>query len=230
MNQSFHDELSDSPAGASGQGAPRRGSLVWTLLAGGLWLSVVVTGLALVFIYTNTPSRAMAAPVDWPAKSRIDATPSLPTLIMFAHPHCPCTRASLGELEQLMSDCRGRLTAQVWFIKPLGTDTDWTNTDLWTTAARIPGVTVHCDENGVEAQRFHAETSGESLLYDQGGRLLFQGGITIARGHFGDNAGLSVVENRVNHKTSDLVKTPVFGCSLFDTECQTNQGGIAWKQ
>jgi hypothetical protein len=147
---------------------------------------------------------------------------------MFAHPRCPCTRASIGELEQLMSDCQGRLEAQVWFIKPAGTPDDWTNTDLWRTAARIPGVSVHCDEGEVEARRFHAETSGETLLYDQNGQLRYQGGLTISRGHFGDNPELNALELLINGKAETelsihLVKAPVFGCSLFDSDCQQNQ-------
>jgi hypothetical protein len=191
-----------------------------TCLGGALWLSVVITGLALIFIYSNSPGRAGAAPVGWPAKSQIAGTTNAPLLIMFAHPRCPCTRASLGELEQLMADCQGHLKAQVWFVKPAGTTSDWINTGLWHTACNIPGVSVYCDTNGVEARRFQAKTSGQTMLYDQNGRLLFQGGITIARGHFGDNPALSAVEALVEGKSPAFVKTPVFGCALFDDPTQ----------
>ena len=40
-------------------------------------------------------------------------------------------------------------------------------------------------------QRFGAETSGQTLLYDRDGRLLFSGGTTGSRGHDGDNAGFA---------------------------------------
>ena len=45
------------------------------------------------------------------------------------------------------------------------------------------------DDDGAEARRFGAETSGQTLLYDARGALAFSGGITGARGHAGDNAG-----------------------------------------
>jgi hypothetical protein len=214
MTQSATNAVKNPKPGISGR------DFFVTCLGGVLWLSVVITGLALIFIYSNSPGRAGAAPVGWPVKSQIADATNAPLLVMFAHPQCPCTRASLGELAQLMSDCQGHLKAQVWFVKPAGTTGDWINTALWHTAGNIPGVSVYCDTNGVEARRFQAETSGQTMLYDQNGRLLFQGGITIARGHFGDNPALDAVEALVKGKSSAFVKTPVFGCALFDDPIQ----------
>ena len=148
---------------------------------------------------------------------------------MFAHPHCPCTRASVGELARLLTGLNGKLAAQVWFVQPAGTGPDWTNTDLWASAAAIPGVTVHGDAAGLEAQRFGAGTSGQTVLYDQNGQLLFHGGITIERGHFGDNPGANAVKRLVNHQPAELIQTPVFGCSLQAADCRQDQGGITWK-
>jgi hypothetical protein len=139
---------------------------------------------------------------------------------MFAHPHCPCTRASLGELERLMAQVPGRLSAHVVFLKPPGTAADWEKTDLWGKAARIPGVSVGADNAGREARRFNAETSGQTLLYDQAGKLRFQGGITLSRGHAGDNPGRSAIEELLREERSNQVKTPVFGCALFEAQCE----------
>ena len=94
---------------------------------------------------------------------------------------------------------------------------------MWRRAAGIPGVAVHCDEDGVECRRFHAETSGYTVLYDSRGKLLFQGGITSSRGHEGDNAGRSAVESIVQHKLFSQVRTPVYGCSLLATESSAPQ-------
>src|SRR5882724_1733252 len=112
---------------------------------------------------------------------------------MFAHPRCPCTRATLGELELVMARCEGLLNAHVVFIRPDSTTEDWPRTGLWRRAAAIRGVTVHSDDAGLEARRFGVETSGHTLLYDRRGHLLFQGGITAARGHSGDNPGRSAL-------------------------------------
>jgi hypothetical protein len=39
---------------------------------------------------------------------------------MAIHPHCPCSRASIGELSILMAHSRGRLAAFVVFVEPPG--------------------------------------------------------------------------------------------------------------
>lgn len=191
--------------------------------AGVFWLLGIITCLALIARQNSAPGRAGEIPQVWPSASHLVLNPNKPTLIMFAHPHCPCTRASLLELDQLLADCQGQLDAQVWFVKPPGTEENWTNTDLWSKAAAIPGVTAHCDVDGIEAQRFQAETSGQTLLYNPAGKLLFRGGITIARGHAGDNPGLDGVEGLLKNNLTNLVQTPVFGCELAAELLGTNQ-------
>ena len=197
------------------------------MIAHMLWLVVVVAGTIQLARYSNTPGNNNPAPVAWPANSQIPFDAKGPTLVMFVHPHCPCTRASLGELEVLMAQVQGRVSAHVLVLKAAGTATDWEKTDLWRTASSIPGVTVSVDEAGVEARRFHAETSGQTLLYDRSGALQFQGGITLSRGHAGDNPGRSALQDLLRQGHSNQVKTPVFGCSLFETNCQ--QGDVICK-
>ena len=209
---------------------PRQRPSVGTWVMVLLWLAGMVAAMAGITRYSFVPGRAGAIPAHWPAASGITLAANQPTLILFAHPHCPCTQASIGELARLMANCQGTISAQGWFVKPVGTAADWTNTDLWASAARIPDVTVHCDEAGAEARRFEAVTSGQTVLYNQSGELLFHGGITIARGHFGDNPGAIAVKALVNHQLTDQIQTPVFGCSLLDEECRPDKGGgTTWK-
>lgn len=187
-----------------------------------LWLLVVGGGLSVLWGYENTPGVSAAPPRQWPADSQIRLAPGRATLVMLAHPHCPCTRASIGELASLMAHGQGRLTAYVLFLKPAGFSEDWEKTDLWRSAAGIPGVTPVVDAEGAEARRFHAITSGQTLLYGADGRLLFSGGITASRGHSGDNAGRSAVVSLVNTGGAERDETFVFGCPLFDenSECR----------
>jgi hypothetical protein len=109
--------------------------------------------------------------------------------------------------------------AHVLFYQPDGFTDEWAQTDLWQSAAAIPGVTVSRDESGIEARRFQAETSGQILLYDTGGRLLFSGGITASRGHSGDNAGRRAIVSLLTEGAAERDQTLVFGCSLFDQQC-----------
>ena len=187
------------------------------ILVATLWLTVIVSSLMCIVGYSNTPGRTGISPVHWPGDSQIMLDPHRPTMIMFAHPHCSCTQASIDELDQLLAACPGQLNAQVWFVKLDGTPDDWADTALWRKASAILGVRVHRDDGGVEARRFQAETSGQILFYEPDGQLLFHGGITFSRGHAGDNPGLSVLEKLVNHQAQSQApaQTPVFGCPLF---------------
>ena len=92
----------------------------------------------------------------------------------------------------------------------------WENTELWRTAAALPGVTVLRDDDGDEARHFGAVTSGQTLLYDTDGMLQFNGGITGARAHAGDNAGRQSLVALINRKPASHYLTNVFGCALFD--------------
>jgi hypothetical protein len=181
-----------------------------------LWLLLVGIGLSVLLGYENTPAIAAKPSALWPADSQIQRASGRATLVMIVHPHCPCTRASMDELALLMAQSQGRLTAYVLFLKPAGFADDWEKTDLWQSAASIPGVKPIVDLDGVEARRFNAATSGQTVLYDAEGRLLFSGGITMARGHAGDNAGRSAIVSLVNANVADQTETPVFGCPLFD--------------
>lgn len=183
--------------------------------AGAFWLLAIGAGMGLLWNYESTPGVAAATPERWPRDSRIQPDADRATLVMLAHPHCPCTRASIGELSRLMTQAQGRVTAYVLFVRPPGFSDGWAESELWASAAAIPGVTPLLDEGGVEAGRFHAQTSGQTALYDASGELLFSGGITSARGHAGDNAGRTAIVSLVTSGEAEELGTPVFGCPLF---------------
>jgi hypothetical protein len=126
----------------------------------------------------------------------------------------------MAELARLMAQTEGRVNAYVLFAKPTNFPNDWEQTDLWTSAAGIPGVTVVRDDDRVEARCFHAATSGQTILYDKDGTLQFSGGITAGRGHEGVNHGRSAIVSLLTANEADYRQTPVFGCALFaNDEC-----------
>jgi hypothetical protein len=183
------------------------------------WLLLVAGAMTFLAAYSNTPGTAGVAPQRWPSDSQIARDPSRPTLLLLAHPQCPCTNATLGELEILMAQTQGKVNVHVVFIRPRGFTDEWVKSDLWRKASAIPGVTVGIDDENVEARRFHAETSGQTLLYGSDGRLLFAGGITLSRGHSGDNPGRTAITSFINRGSAEQSMTPVFGCSLFSADC-----------
>ena len=154
-----------------------------------LWLASATGGLWVLWAYDNKPGTAANPSPRWPATSRLAPASDGPTLVLFAHPQCSCSPASLGELAELLARVRTRPRTYVVFLKPSGVADGWERTALWQTAAQIENVTVVRDDDGLEAQRFSAATSGQTFLYDSRGVLQFSGGITSARGHAGDNAG-----------------------------------------
>lgn len=193
------------------------------IFAAGLWLLLVAGTMTFLATYSNTPGAASAAPVRWPSESKIARDQGRPTLVLLAHPQCPCTRATLGELERLMAQTDGKLSAHIIFIRPRGFTEEWVESALWRKASAIPGVIVEADDGSVEARRFHVETSGKTLLYGDDGRLLFEGGITLSRGHSGDNPGRTAITALVNGGSANENRTPVFGCSLFAAHCRPEE-------
>lgn len=180
------------------------------------WLLATCAGAWVLSNYENAAGREGEALSQWPADAKITIQTNQPVLIMFAHPQCPCTRASVDELNRLMAQCAGKVTAHVFFYHPDGLPKDWTQSGLWKSAAAIPGVQVHPDPDGQEARRFGAESSGHVVLYDAHGSLIFHGGITSARGHAGDNVGENVIIALLRGAKTSLKETPVFGCGLLD--------------
>lgn len=179
-----------------------------------VWVSLIMTGMVTLRKYESTPGSVTVNPVFWPVASAVPRTTE-DALVLFVHPRCPCSRATIGELALLIAQCDKHLKTYVLFYRPKGTAFGWERTDLWQSASVIPGAHVLCDVDGVEARRFHVVTSGHALLYDANGRLLFSGGITSARGHSGDNVGRSAIIASIRTGRSVIAKTPVFGCSLL---------------
>lgn len=186
-----------------------------------IWCTAVGAGLLLLYRYEHQPGAAAAAPDHWPSETQLVRSQDTPTLLLFAHPQCPCTRASLHELEVLLARVEGAIEVQIIFLQPEAADDFWHRSDLWRTAARIPGVTRYVDHGGRESVRFGADTSGQTLLYDASGRLVFDGGITSSRGHQGDNMGRSTVVALVNRSletAGPACTSNVFGCPLCSSE------------
>ena len=180
-----------------------------------LWFAAAIGGLFVVWTYDNAPGVAAKAPTGWPVETALQRATDRPTLVLLAHPQCSCTRATLGELTEALARAKSLPKTYVVFLKPSSMPEGWEKTELWKTASALPNVTVMADEDGREADRFGAVTSGQTFLYDARGALLFSGGITGARGHAGDNAGRSSIVTLLNRAGAVTTSTNVFGCSLF---------------
>jgi hypothetical protein len=195
---------------------------VWIPVAVAFWLAAAASGLWVLWRYDNTPGTGAHAPDQWPAATTLMRATDRPTLVMLVHPHCTCTRASLGELAEAIARARTTPKTYVLFMTPQHFPDGWENTDLWRTAAGLAGVTVVRDDDGREVEHFGGATSGQTLLYDARGVLLFSGGITGARAHPGDNVGRQSLVALLNREPAARRGTSVFGCPLFHPDADSD--------
>lgn len=195
-----------------------------TIILGLVWIVAVAAGLRTLMSYENAPGPVGVVHRIWPKASKIPRPSERAMLVMVAHPRCPCTDASMEELSKIMAHVQGKVSAYVVFSKPKGASLAWEDTELRRSAAKIRGVTVLADDDGIEARRLGAETSGHTFLYGRDGRLLFSGGITQSRGHAGDNSGESAIISLINNHRAARTNAFVFGCPLVDRNHSQEKG------
>jgi hypothetical protein len=173
------------------------------------WLGLVASGFALWDRYDSTP--AVECHSDSPPPSSHAGW----ELVLFAHPHCPCTRASLNELAELARQARPSPIIRVVFVRPSDAPEGWERSELWHAAAAIPGVLVSCDSGGVEARCAGAKASGHLIVYDPLGRVALYGGITRGRGREGGSSARQAILTLLRGGEPAIRQSPVFGCELL---------------
>ncbi|WP_145116492.1 hypothetical protein [Botrimarina mediterranea] len=186
----------------------------WFAASAGVWAWTVAYGTT-----TAQPTHlALADPA--PIVDGIGIT--RPTLYLFMHPRCPCTRATVTQLQRVLASSgldRSELPeVSVVATIPVGVaedDDTWRQSETLRQAADLPNATVHYDEGGVRAQSFGAQASGSVALYAADGRLLFAGGVTVSRGHDGESLGAEQLRKQIqNPKEGAPVTAPALGCRL----------------
>jgi len=181
-----------------------------------LWLGLIISGFAYVLLYSFSPSPNVNVPGNWANSSQIRTQNNRPKLLMFLHPYCPCSLASLHALESLLTRLgQNKPETFLVFFKPGEDIANWKKGALWKEASSIPNIHIVIDKYGTEALRFHANTSGQTLLYSLDGKLLYNGGLTISRGHEGSSPGEERLYQLLIKQPVDKQFAPVFGCSLF---------------
>lgn len=207
----MNDTLSKQTGPADPRGSSRRTPYVLI----GVWLVALCGWFGYLTWYSNAPGIAGAAPVSWPEESFPQLDRSRTTVMMFVHPRCPCTEASLEELARIITRRQDAASYYCVFVRPPGTSEGWELGPLWRHASAIPNLQLVVDAEGQEAVRLGAKTSGVVYVFKPGGELVFQGGVTGARSHAGDNAGSSAVIQWLSQGHADCSKSFVFGCPLF---------------
>lgn len=207
----------DPLSGATSPAQPRRDG-AFSRVCAAAWVLLLLSGMGFLWRYETTPGTAKDAPFTWPEETSLIVESGLPTLVLFVHPCCPCTRATTSELRALLPHFEGRITSLVAAFRPADVPPDWCESEV--PGAGLPGARPFVDEEGREAARFGVATSGHVLFYGKSGELRFSGGVLPARGHVGENAGLrdlrTAIEAELAGNAFDAsIGHPVFGCSIF---------------
>src|SRR3954470_21057631 len=96
---------------------------IWLLAAA--WCVCAAFGAASMVRYELTPGVRQQAPSHWPPATQLRRDTSRPTLVLFLHPQCPCSRATLAEMQRLIADCQGRFATRILFVRPPTVPADW---------------------------------------------------------------------------------------------------------
>jgi hypothetical protein len=184
----------------------------------GLWLALIGIGMIPLLTYSITPGKAAHPKWEWPTGTHLELAKDSPTVIMFVHPKCSCSFASLKQLQRLGAAFENKAKFYMVFELPVGADPTWAQTDLWKEAQLTPVIKRVTDEQQMEARGFGSVTSGDTFVYGPQGQLLFHGGITASRGHDGYCKGYdAVLRILLDTQHSQVSRTKTFGCGLFNS-------------
>jgi len=155
-----------------------------------------------------------SGPAPVAASTEVPAEPPRWRLDVYAHPRCPCTRASIEEISRLAARLGDRIELRFWFFRPESESDAWAHSGSWKSAAAIPRALVATDPGGRLARSAGAVASGHVVLSAPGGRAVFNGGVTLTRGHVGPSPGSDAIYSWTI-TGSGLDQAPTLGCPLF---------------
>jgi len=192
-----------------------------------IWILSLFVGFSWLTVYAHTPGAEAHPEMRWPIESHLPNENAMPTLLVFLHPKCSCSEATLAELERLMPVIRNRIRVIVILAEiPPGPSKWFEHENEVVDRLAAEAIVVFKDRDGVEARRFDAQTSGQTLLYDQSHFLYFRGGLTPSRGHRGDSEGRTAILSYLAGPTQTRerpLQSRVFGCLLRKSSLTKNQ-------
>lgn len=179
------------------------------------WGSLVACSFAYLNNYNQTPGEIGSISAEASLPLRRPPAEKQWLLSMGIHPQCPCTRASLAELERLMVHLDRLVHTRVYVFKPSETDSSWLETPLMKKLYGVAGVEILLDQDGQIANQLGILTSGGVMLFDREGQLKFRGGLTSSRGHEGDSLGTQAIRELVYGRNPLQHHAPVYGCKII---------------
>ncbi len=188
----------------------------------GAWSVLIVCGLLWMTAYSMSPGETFTPLLERPDDTEISFSENQPTLLVFLHPRCPCTRPTIAALERLMVRKHDIVLQPVFYLPDTQT-VAWAQDEYWDRLIDLGAHEPVIDINGHLAGQFHATTSGHALLFSTDGRVQFWGGITSGRVHEGDSLGLTMLTRVLDGIPVSEPSFPVYGCSIVDKSEQSHE-------
>lgn len=180
-----------------------------------VWCGVIGGGFVALGAYGSRPGEMGEAPGSWPAV--LGDKPPGWVIVASVHTRCPCTQATVTELEGVLARAREPVSVIALLYVPAGRD-DWPSDTTLERRLAALGADVRADVDAGMAWRLGAFTSGHVVLYDDAGERRFFGGITPSRAHTGPNTGSASLMALLRGETPVGADAPVYGCPIKDLD------------
>lgn len=192
-----------------------------------VWLASLVASAAVLERYARTPGSAGEASPASLSQGNAAASGTW-RVTMYAHPKCPCTRASLAELARVARATGSGVSVEyeVVMYRPDSADDDWVRGRSWDLASEINGARIVIDPEGRIAARDGGLTSGHVVVRDASGAVVYAGGVTNGRGETGASAAGDALIHALRGGESALSVGPVFGCEITGREAMAVEGEV----
>jgi hypothetical protein len=172
------------------------------------WIAALAYGSHVMMTYDTTAGRsAKRAPAV--SSSKVRAW----TCVMVVHPDCPCTRASLSALREIVA----RYNERVEFRIVMVSETPRLDSPNFEAACKIPEAAVSWITPQRADELYDSYTSGQAFILDRNGDVAFSGGITPGRGTDKPEFALQLFESVLAGKPVRK-SSPVYGCELQTEE------------
>lgn len=188
------------------------------------WVLAIGYFGAQMMAFDSTPGKPAHAPAHWPAQSALTRAQGRKQLVMFVHPGCTCTLASLEQLRRLESLTGNTIAAEIvlWHSAASRKERDWNR--------ESGGAKVFDDQNGQEARIFGAQTSGQTLIYDEAGQLAYAGGLTVFRAEAGGDPLLKQILQGIGVRDQKAaLEKAVFGCPINNAGPLPSTSKLIWN-
>lgn len=173
-------------------------------VVGVVWLGAVAWGIHATMSYESTPGKTATTP-----RVQLASHESKWSIVMVAHPMCPCTAASLKALKAVVAEHRDAVECKVVFVggRPESVSQNMQLADQIGTAS------IEWVSEEEAAESYGAFTSGQTFVYGPEGDIAFSGGITPGRGVDQPQFAVKLFRSLFAGKAAGS-SVPVYGCGL----------------